>query len=147
MNRTITNNILILLVLISVLSSSLTMASDTTITEKNSTSDQTGSGFNNGDGQTGFFMLQSLLQTLGLDISYGDEGKTLFSMIDYSLSKIIRDLSSGNASGVKDNPLINETFQYFGINESDIIINPEDVSGEMEATRSYYKMGKDVETL
>lgn len=142
MNHTITNNLLILLVFISVLSSSLTMASDTTITEKYSTSDQTGSGFNNRDGQAGFFMLQSLLQTLGLDISYGDEGETLFSMIDYSLNKIIRDLSSGNASGMQDNPLINETFQYFSINESDIIIRPEDVSGDMEATRKYYNMVK-----
>ena len=142
MNHTITNILLILLVFISVLSSSLTMASDTTITEKYSTSDQTCSGINNGDGQAGFFMLQSLLQTLGLDISYGDEDETLFSMIDYSLNKIIRDLSSGNASGMQDNPLINETFQYFDINESDIIIRPEDVSGDMEATRNYYNMVK-----
>ena len=143
MNYTYTNSSLfIFLVLISQLSSSIVLAIDVKTTDQNSSTSQIGSGFINGDAQTGFFTLLSFLQTIGLDISYGHEGETVFSMIDYSLSKIIRDLSSGNASGIRDNPLINETFQYFAINESDIIIKPEDVSGDMEATRSYYDMVK-----
>ena len=146
MNYTITNtSLFIFLVFISVLSSSIVLATDTKTTDLNSSTNQIGSGFIHGDGQNGLFTLLNFLQTIGLDISYGDEGGTVFSMIEYSLSKIIRDLSSGNASGIQDNPLINETFQFFAINESDIIINPEDVSGDMDATRRYYDMVKDME--
>ena len=146
MNYTITKtSLLIFLVLIGVFSSSIVLATDTKTTDLNSSTYQIGSGFIDGDAQTGFFSLLSFLHNIGLDISYGDEGETVFSMIDYSLLKIIRDLSSGNASGIQDNPLINETFQYFDINESDIIIKPEDVSGDMEATRRYYDMAKNTE--
>jgi len=106
MNYTYTNSSLfIFLVLISQLSSSIVLAIDVKTTDQNSSTSQIGSGFINGDAQTGFFTLLSFLQTIGLDISYGHEGETVFSMIDYSLSKIIRDLSSGNASGIRDNPL------------------------------------------
>ena len=83
--------------------------------------------------------LISLLQVIGLDISYGDDGGTIFSMVSESLHRIISDLASGNSERFADVPLIRETFQYMGLDAEDLIVSPHNVSGEMEALERYCK--------
>jgi len=78
-----------------------------------------------------------LLGEMGLDLSYGEGGETIFSMVDASLTTIISDLSSGNTEGFTSIPLINETLTYLHITPADIIVNPEDVPGTMSAIESY----------
>ena len=96
-----------------------------------------GNGFINGAGEVRMNGLITLLQEMGLDISYGEDGGTVFSMVDQSLARIITDLSSGNAEGFMDIPLIQETLKYLGISPADIIINPDDVNGHMDAIERY----------
>ncbi|MCA1915865.1 hypothetical protein [Methanospirillum hungatei] len=78
-----------------------------------------------------------LLKESGLDISYGDEGETIFSMVEKSLHQIIVSLSSGNVEGFMDIPLIREILDYFGLKAGDIVISPDDTSGRMEAIDMY----------
>ena len=96
-----------------------------------------GSGF--GDLKEDGFVgtLLSFLEGMGLDISYGDNNETIFSMVDTSLTTIISDLSSGNTEGFTNIPLINETLAYLHISHADIIVNPEEVTGTMPAIDSY----------
>jgi len=96
-----------------------------------------GSGF--GDVKEDGFVgtLLSFLEGMGLDLSYGENNETIFSMVDTSLTTIISDLSSGNTEGFTNIPLINETLAYLHITPADIIVNPEDVTGTMPAIDSY----------
>jgi len=114
-------------------------ASDTTMTDSGDTKYEIGGGFIKGDAQDDLFSMINFLTSIGLDISYGNEGETIFSMIDYSLSKIITDLSAGNVEGIKSNPLILETLQYVNISESEIILDPDNISGNLEAMNGYYE--------
>lgn len=82
-------------------------------------------------------LLLTLLQELGVDISYGDEGDTIFAMVDRSLTKIIEDLSSGQIEGFTQIPLINETLRFAGIEPDEIIISPDETSGRMAAIDAY----------
>ena len=79
----------------------------------------------------------SLLRELGLDISYGNDNGTIFSMLDDSLTRIITDLSSGNSDNFLEVPLINETMRYFGISPDEIILHPEDAPDSLEAVDRY----------
>jgi hypothetical protein len=88
-----------------------------------------GSGFVN--------LLLEVLGEAGLNLSYGSDGGTIFSMVDVSLTRIITDLSSGNTEGFTGIPLINETLIYLHISPEDIIVDPEDVQGSMPALDSY----------
>jgi len=81
--------------------------------------------------------LVNILQILGIDVSYGEDGETIFSMVKQSLHSIITSLSSGNTEGFLDIPLIQETLSYFGISPGDVVVNPENLTGEIEAV-SYY---------
>ena len=100
-------------------------------------SDPIGNGFINGDGEVRMNALISLVQMMGLHISYGEDGGTIFSMVDQSLTRIITDLSSGNTGGFSDIPLIQETLHYLGISPDDILVNPDTISGEMTAIDRY----------
>lgn len=85
-------------------------------------------------------LIQTLLvflKDVGIDLSYGEDGGTIFSMVDESLTRVITDLSSGKSEGFLDIPLINETFAYLHINPGDIVVDPEKVEGTMPALRSY----------
>ncbi|MFH0967969.1 MAG: hypothetical protein V1862_09840 [Methanobacteriota archaeon] len=104
---------------------------------QNNESYRIGNGFINGEGEVSMNSLITLLQEMGLDISYGQDGGTVFSMVDQSLTRIITDLSSGNTNGFMDIPLINETLNYLGISPDDIIVRPEDVSPSMAAIDRY----------
>lgn len=91
-------------------------------------------------------LLVSLLKQMGIDLSYGDEGDTIFSMVDTSLTRIISSLSSGNTEGFMEIPLIHETLASFGLTADDVVIDPSHSSGEMEATQSYqqnYETGRE----
>lgn len=81
-------------------------------------------------------MLVNLLGYLGIDISYGEDGGTIFSMVDASLTEIISSLSSGQVEGFMDIPLIRETLDYFGYSSEEIVMSPDSSSG-MEATLTY----------
>lgn len=96
-----------------------------------------GNGFINGEGEARMTGLLSLLQEMGLDISYGPNGGTVFSMVDQSLTRIITDLSSGNTEGFEDVPIIQETLKYLGISTDDIIVRPDDLRGHMDAIDRY----------
>lgn len=96
-----------------------------------------GNGFVNGDGEGHMNSLISLLKDMGVDISYGEDGGTIFSMVDQSLTRIITDLSSGNTEGFTGIPLIWETLTYLGISPDDIIVQPEDVPSSMAAIDRY----------
>lgn len=78
-----------------------------------------------------------LLQESGVDISYGDDGETIFSMVEKSLHQIIVSLSSGNMEGFMDIPLIRETLDYFGLSADDIVMSPNDANGRMQAIDMY----------
>lgn len=78
-----------------------------------------------------------LLKDVGVDLSYGEDGETVFSMVNTSLTRIITDLSSGNTEGFTDIPLINETLSYLHIAPEDIIVDPEEVQDTMPALDSY----------
>jgi hypothetical protein len=84
-----------------------------------------------------FSILMDLLKISGVDISYGDNGSTIFSMVDTSLSQIIEDLSSGNPDGLLNNPLISETMKELGVNVDQIIVDPDKINGTMKAIESY----------
>lgn len=77
------------------------------------------------------------LKDVGIDLSYGEDGGTIFSMVDESLTRIITDLSSGNSEGFTNIPLINETLAYLHINPGDIVVDPEKAQGTMPALKSY----------
>lgn len=81
--------------------------------------------------------LLTLLQDLGVDISYGDEGDTIFAMVDRSLTQIIEDLSSGQIEGFTQIPLINETLRFAGIEPAEIVISPDETPGRMAAVDAY----------
>ncbi|HWQ67628.1 MAG TPA: hypothetical protein VN372_12280 [Methanospirillum sp.] len=81
--------------------------------------------------------LLNLLDTLGMDISYGTKGETIFGMVADSMNQIINSLSSGDTSGFLDIPLIQETFKYFGMSPQEIVINPENITGEMDAVMNF----------
>ena len=83
--------------------------------------------------------LTNLLKVIGLNISYGDSGDTIFSMVEKSLNTIISDLSSGDANGFTRVPLIQETFSYLGISQEEIVVNPENVSPTFEPIEAYNK--------
>jgi len=104
---------------------------------QNNESYRIGNGFINGAGEVRLNSLINLLQEIGLDISSGEDGGTVFSMVDLSLTRIITDLSSGNTDGFIDIPLINETLNYLGISPDDIIVRPEDVPSSMAAIDRY----------
>nr|WP_319539652.1 hypothetical protein [uncultured Methanospirillum sp.] len=87
------------------------------------------------DGLVGTLIL--LLGEAGLDLSYGENNETIFTMVDTSLTTIISDLSSGNTEGFMNIPLINETLAYLEITPADIIVNPDDVQGTMPAIDTY----------
>jgi len=78
-----------------------------------------------------------LLNESGLDISYGNDGETIFSMIDSSLTRIILSLSSGDLEGFMDIPLIRETLDYFGLCADEIVISPNESPGRMAAIEAY----------
>ncbi len=78
-----------------------------------------------------------LLNESGVDISYGDDGETIFSMIDSSLTRIILSLSSGHMEGFMEIPLIRETLVYFGISADEIVISPNESSGQMDPIEAY----------
>ena len=118
---------------------SFVQASEIKMNEPGGAAYEIGSGFIKGNASDDFFSLINFLTGLGLDISYGSDGDTIFSMIDYSLSKVITDLTSGNVEGIKSNPLILETFHYVNISESDLILNPDNVTGKLEALEGYYE--------
>ncbi|WP_319578975.1 hypothetical protein [uncultured Methanospirillum sp.] len=96
-----------------------------------------GSGFGDlkEDGLVGTLIL--FLGEAGLDLSYGENNETIFTMVDTSLTTIISDLSSGNTEGFTNIPLINETLAYLDITPADIVVNPEDVEGTMPAIDTY----------
>ncbi|HWQ62790.1 MAG TPA: hypothetical protein VN429_00125 [Methanospirillum sp.] len=79
----------------------------------------------------------AFLKEVGIDLSYGEDGGTIFSMVDESLTRIVTDLSSGKSEGFLDIPLINETLVYLNINPGDIVMDPEKVEGTMPALKSY----------
>lgn len=81
--------------------------------------------------------LIQFLDAIGFDISYGDNGGTIFSMVDESLTRIISSLSSGNVEGFMDIPLIKETLAYFDLSTEDIVMDPNMTPGRMEAIDSY----------
>ena len=97
-----------------------------TLSDQVSGSSPDNNGYLKRGGETQVNGLIGLLQVMGLDISYGSNGETIFSMVDQSLTRIISDLSSGNTEGFTDIPLISETLTYLGIDPSDIIVNPDD---------------------
>lgn len=85
-------------------------------------------------------LIQTLLvflKDVGIDLSYGEDGGTIFSMVDESLTRIITDLSSGNSEGFTNIPLINETLAYLHINPGDIVVDPETIEGTMPGLKSY----------
>lgn len=96
-----------------------------------------GHDFIGGKGANQMNDLILLLVDMGLNISYGDNGGTIFSMVDDSLTGIITDLSSGNSGGFMKIPLIRETMNYLDIAPADILVNSDEVSGSMEAIDSY----------
>lgn len=90
--------------------------------------------------------LVSLLSLFGVDISYGEEGETIFSMIETSLAQIIEDLSSGNPEGMRNNTLIRETLDYLGTNPDSVILDPREVSGGLAVSGKFdegYKQGNE----
>jgi hypothetical protein len=99
---------------------------------------RTGNGFINGEAEGHMNSLIGLLQETGLDISYGKDGETVFSMVDQSLTKVITDLSLGNTSGFFDVPLIQETWKYLGIKPGEIMIQPGDIRGQTRGSDRYY---------
>jgi hypothetical protein len=106
-------------------------------------------GLPDGAGEARVSSLISLLQELGLDISYGDNGETIFSMVDQSLTRIITSLASGNTEGFLEIPLIEETLNYLGISPDEIIIDPNDAPSHMTAVDTYnqrYSVKNDVTT-
>jgi len=96
-------------------------------------------GFIKGEGEIHLTGLIRFLQEIGMDISYGEDGETIFSMVDKSLTRIISDLASGNADGFLSVPLIQETFKHLGMNPEEIIVNPEDVPDTFEALDQYHR--------
>lgn len=97
--------------------------------------------------QTGAFStmnsLITLLENVGFDISYGEDGRTIFSMVDESLTRIISSLSSGNVEGFMDLPLIRETLTHFGLSADDIVIDPNDSPERMEAVDNFNRKLRD----
>lgn len=97
--------------------------------------------------QTGAFgtmnSLIAFLENVGFDISYGEEGGTIFSMVDESLTRIISSLSSGNVEGFMDIPLIRETLTHFGLSADDIVIDPNDSPERMEAVDNFNRKLRD----
>jgi len=82
-------------------------------------------------------ILIGFLREFGVDISYGDDGGTIFSMVDASLTRIISSLASGNVEGFLEIPLIEETLSYVGLSAEDIVIRPNETPEGMEAVDSY----------
>jgi hypothetical protein len=84
-------------------------------------------------------MMIDLLEKTGIDTSYGEDGGSIFSMVDISLTRIIDSLSSGDIEGFMDIPLIKETLAYFHINVDDIVLSPNETPKTMEAIDNYAK--------
>ena len=70
-------------------------------------------------------ILLSLLQKIGFDFSYGNDGETIFSMVDKSLTQIISSLASGNVEGFMDIPIIKETLAFANMTVEDVVIDPD----------------------
>ena len=96
-----------------------------------------GHDFIGGKGADDMNLLILLLKDLGLNISYGDSGETVFTMVDTSMTRIITDLSAGSSEGFVEVPLIRETMNYLDLTPADIIVNPDEVTGSMPAIDSY----------
>lgn len=79
----------------------------------------------------------NILKKGGVDISYGEDGGTIFTMIDESLTEIIESLSTGKMEGFMDIALIQETMEYFGISPEEIVIDPTNYSGNMDFIHNY----------
>lgn len=105
--------------------------------QKTTHSDPAYQGVLDQDGSDMLPLLLTLLRKLGVDISYGDEGDTIFAMVDRSLTQIIEDLSSGQIEGFTRIPLINETFKSLGIEPAEIIMVPDEAPGHMAAIDAY----------
>jgi hypothetical protein len=101
------------------------------------TQGRSGMGFIQGDALTDLNRLLSFTQNIGLNISAEGSGESLISMTDRSLTRIIDDLSSGKSEGFTTIPLIQEFFRYFGIQDSDILVNPDNITGSMRAIDEY----------
>jgi hypothetical protein len=84
-------------------------------------------------------MMIDLLEKTRIDTSYGEDGGSIFSMVDISLTRIIDSLSSGDIEGFMDIPLIKETLAYFHINVDDIVLSPNETPKTMEAIDNYAK--------
>lgn len=95
------------------------------------------SGLFDGENKDQFLIIFDLLQKIGINISYGENGETVFSMVDKSLKSIINDLSSGNSQGFLTVPLINETLASLGISMDQVVISPEEVNDQMKAIEAY----------
>ena len=132
----------ILIIILGLGFTSFVQASDIKMNESGSLALETGSDFIRGDARNDLFSLINFLTGLGLDASYGNNGDTIFSMIGYSLSKVITVLATGNVAGIESNPLILETFHYVNISESDIILNTDNVSGNLNALDGYFEYKK-----
>ncbi len=78
-------------------------------------------------------MLFAIISWLGIDISYGTEGDTVFSMVNASLFQVVDDLSSGNPDGMYTNPLIREFMRYLGIDPSSFAVHPGNETPSMRA--------------
>ena len=68
-------------------------------------------------------VLLDLISMIGIDISYGTEGETIFSMVNSSLFQMVDDIASGNPEGMNKNLLIMEFFRYLGLNSSSFFVD------------------------
>ncbi len=82
-------------------------------------------------------VLTGLISMLGIDISYGTEGETVFSMVNSSLIQIVDDIASGNPEGMNENLLIREFFRYLGIDSSSFSVDPEDGTLPLRAVKRF----------
>ena len=94
-------------------------------------------GLLNGEDGQDLSLLINLLKKIGVDLSYSEDGGSLFSMIDSSLNQIILDLSSGNPQGIMSNPLIGETMNEIGVNLDEVIVNPDNFNSTLKAIEGY----------
>jgi hypothetical protein len=95
------------------------------------------SGLLMGENEQDLSLLITLLKKIGIDLSYGEDGASIFSMVDLSLNQVIGDLSSGNPQGVMNNPLVCETMKEFGVNMDEIILDPQKFNGTLKAIEGY----------
>jgi len=82
-------------------------------------------------------VLLDFISLIGIDISYGTDGETIFSMVNSSLIQMVDDIASGNAEGMNDNLLIREFFHYLGVNPSSFSMDIENETPSLRAVKRF----------